>query len=193
MIALFIGLVITIYVSANSLFKASLRDDIKDRAKLIVKGLSVLMACFMFIFQIPFQSLLLQGFACDEDESTEAYAIKGITCGGSTSKATIIVSSLILGIYIIFLYLQNYLYNSSNLESDLPWGSLDTDLANFRTLWKFYLSMAFIFDKPGNYAPYTRLGAFAIGMAISFKRLASPVVLDQSVFYANAFYDLCAS
>lgn len=94
---------------------------------------------------------------------------------------------------MIFLYLQNNMYNSSNLETSLPWGSLDLELANMRAIWKFLLSISFIFNKSGDVMPYTRLGAFFIGMIIAIKRLANPVVLDRSVFFASSFYDLFVS
>lgn len=99
--------------------------------------------------------MLLQGFVCGEDDSTETYIVREMPCGGTASQATTVVSSFVLAIYVIFLYVQNYLYNSSNLETDLPWGSLDPELANLRTLWKFYLSLTFIFDKSGAYEAYT--------------------------------------
>lgn len=193
MVGIFLTLVLTIYLGANRLFKNSLSDEIKDGSQLMVKVLSIFMACYLFLFQIPFQSLLLQGFICGEEQSFEASAIKDMECGSSISNALTVVSAFLIVIYVIFLYMQNYLYNSTNLESDLPWGSLDTDLSNMRAMWKLFLSAAFMFDKAGNYSPYTRLAAFGIGMVISVKRLTSPVVLVESVFLANSFYDLCCS
>lgn len=50
MVALFLGLILIIYFGANRLFKAALNDEIKDRAKVMVKILSLLMGAFLFVF-----------------------------------------------------------------------------------------------------------------------------------------------
>lgn len=157
--------------------------------------MSVLMACYLFIFQIPFLQLLFQGYLCDEDLTAagSSLMLADMPCDGTLIYITRLVSSLILAAYFIFMYLQGSMYNCCNLETTLPWGNLDGTLRNLRALQKLLLSVTFIFDKQGIFALYGRVIAFLLGTTISFKLLLTPVVLDQHIFFVQVFFDLFAA
>lgn len=67
--------------------------------------MSVLMASYLFIFQIPFQQLLLQGYLCGEESMGSKYVINRVECDGTLIIATRLVSSIYLGAYLVFLYI----------------------------------------------------------------------------------------
>lgn len=85
------------------------------------------------------------------------------------------------------------MYNSSNLETTLPWTSLDRDLPIFRLMWKLLISCSFTFDKVGKLGDYTKLAIAGFGAIISIKRLSYSLILDKTVYYAASFYDLFVS
>lgn len=62
-----------------------------------------------------------------------------------------------------------------------------------KSTWKFLLSLSFIFDKAGSQLAFVRVGSFLLGMVVSLKRLATAVVVDRYIFYAQSFYDLFAA
>ncbi|TNV87993.1 hypothetical protein FGO68_gene6410 [Halteria grandinella] len=188
---IFIGF---LFLSANRLFRSSVGDDIKDGTQFLVKSCSVVMAIYLFLLQIPFTTVLFQGYLCSEGElESQQMVLKDISCGGTTNDLLAAVSTITLIAYILFLYIQSHLYNSTNLESKMPWTSLDRDIPVFRLIWKILLTCSFVFDKSGKLSDFTKLGAAGLGGIISVKRLSYALVLDKTVFNATAFYDLCIS
>lgn len=90
---------------ANRAFEALKSEDIKDGMKILIQVLSIFMSLFIFILQIPFITILLQGFLCDED-ANEMYTLPDIKCEGLTHKIFLLFSSIALTLYIIFLIIQ---------------------------------------------------------------------------------------
>jgi hypothetical protein len=69
--ALYVFLCVTFYLIvavsyglADMLFKAVKSDELKDSSKMLVKGFSLLVGIYIFLFQIPIVSVLLQGYLC---------------------------------------------------------------------------------------------------------------------------------
>ena len=67
------------YASADSLFISSKSEDLKDGSKMLIKGLSLIMAAFIFVLKIPMIMTLLQGYLCDENLDYN-YTGVGIVC-----------------------------------------------------------------------------------------------------------------
>jgi hypothetical protein len=68
---LFIGLLIIIFAISNRIFEESRMEDSKDSTKIVVMVLSMGVTLYQFFLQIPFTSVLLQGFICGENLSID--------------------------------------------------------------------------------------------------------------------------
>lgn len=74
---LFFLFLITLFVMSSQAFEDSKTEDIKESSKLILRGLTFIMTIFLFLFQIPLMTILLQGYLCEEDPN-ERYTIPDI-------------------------------------------------------------------------------------------------------------------
>lgn len=78
---LFVIFLASIFFTANKLYEASKKDEIKESTKFVLGILSILMSLFMFLLEIPFTTALLQGYLCEEDPSLE-YGNSELLCNG---------------------------------------------------------------------------------------------------------------
>lgn len=137
---------------------------------------------------MPFITILLQGYHCDEDP-TIPYTLPDITCDSATHKILMIFSTLGLIFYVLFLILQQQLYASNNFESTLPWSSMERRLTILRVLYKLVITTCFVFDKRGETRGYVGLVCFCLCAIIIFKRCTSALIFRKSVFFATIFYE----
>lgn len=142
-----IGLLIS---TTGKTFEAQKSEDSKDSTNILLKSLSILLCLFLYIFQMPLITLLLQGFLCGEDKDTP-YGLASITCDDILHKILIIISSLMLIIYGVFLYSEVFLYTSNGFEKVVPWGSYETKMGGIRVLIKIILTFGFVFNKSGSF------------------------------------------
>ena len=77
--AVFIVFVAVMLLIANRAFEGSKNEDLKESEKIIIKVLSIVMTLFLFIMQMPFITILLQGYHCDEDSKVQ-YTLPDIKC-----------------------------------------------------------------------------------------------------------------
>jgi len=122
--AFFLLYLLALFLLTGSTFKQSKTDDVKDSMKLVIKALSFIMCLFLYILQIPMQTLLLQGYQCDEDNS-EIIVLSSITCDSLEHKILMVASTFLLIVYLIFLLLESYIYTSNSFEEVVPWASFD--------------------------------------------------------------------
>jgi hypothetical protein len=77
----FYALLIVIYGFGEKLYLALKKDELNDDfSKYMIKFLSLMMAAFLFFFQIPMVSVNLQGYLCEEDPD-DFYVLEDIKCG----------------------------------------------------------------------------------------------------------------
>lgn len=90
---------------ADSLFEGSKRLELKDEAKIILKIVSVMMTLYLFLLQIPFMVILLQGYQCEEGPG-EQFGISDIECNGTAHTLMSLFSTVSLILYAAFLVTQ---------------------------------------------------------------------------------------
>jgi hypothetical protein len=101
---IFIAFLIVMFLVANRAFEGSKNEDLKEGEKLLIKILSIVMTLFLFILQMPFITVLLQGYICDEDPNIP-YTLPGITCDSLNHRLLVVFSTFALTMYVIFLVL----------------------------------------------------------------------------------------
>lgn len=146
----FLLFIIILFSISGKVFEAQKKEDLKEGTKILLKSLSALMIFYLYLFQIPLISVLLQGFMCNEDPSIPL-SLPSITCGSTLNQVLEAVSAVMLIIYSFFLVSQQNLYSSSNFESIVPWGSFERTTSTVRVLIKIIISIGFVFDKTGIY------------------------------------------
>lgn len=186
--AVFILYLLALFLLTGNTFKQSKTEDVKESMKLVIKGLSFMMCLFLYFLQIPMQTLLLQGYQCDEDNS-EILVLSSITCDSLEHKILIVTSTVLLIIFVIFLLLESYFYTSNNFEEVVPWASFDKQLTSIRIIIKLIISSGFVFDKAGNFRWEVNLICFFIQLFIVVRRYQSAIIFNTSVLYAQVFYE----
>ena len=147
------------------------------------------MSLFLFLFQIPLITILLQGYLCNEDPNVD-YTIQGMGCNSITHIFLTVLSSLTIIVYCLFLFLQQNLYTSNNFESVLPWSGIERKIVMLKVVYKLVLSSCFIFDKSGsNRALIGLISAILCGI-LAYKRYYSALIFRRSVFNATLFYEV---
>eukprot|EP00347_Sterkiella_histriomuscorum_P001449 403371996 len=182
----FIGLLLAL---SDKLFIAERSDNLKEGTKYLVKFFSLLMTAFLFILQIPMITIYLQAYLCDEDPNT-AYTLKDMTCFSTTHQVLIVISTISLVIYLVFLILQSLLYTSNSFESSLPWSSLERHLSIVRVFLKLVLAACFVFDKQGKIRGQIDLVCFILSFYVVYKRYDTALIFNKSVFYAMIVYEI---
>lgn len=119
---------------AESLFKATKSGEIKEGTKLVVKLMSIITACYIFIFQIPIAVIFFQGYMCEEDPD-DVYVLD-VPCNGAEHFILIAVSTIGLIVYLAFIVIERMLFSSRNYETDIPWGSLERKFDFLKLLLK---------------------------------------------------------
>ena len=79
----FILFIAVMLLISNRAFEGSKNEDLKDGEKIVIKMLSIVMTLFLFIMQMPFITILLQGYHCDEDPKVP-YSLPDIKCESVT-------------------------------------------------------------------------------------------------------------
>lgn len=156
--------------------------------KLVIKGLSFMMCLFLYFLQIPMQTLLLQGYQCDEDDS-DVLVLSSITCDSLEHKILMVTSTLLLIIFVVFLLLESYFYTSNSFDEVVPWASFDKQLTSIRIIIKLIISAGFVFDKAGSFRWEVNLICFFIQLFIVVRRYQSAIIFNTSVLYAQVFYE----
>ncbi|TNV87948.1 hypothetical protein FGO68_gene15622 [Halteria grandinella] len=188
----FYALLIVIYGLGDRLFMMAKRDEIKDMYKYGTKALSVIMASYLFIFQIPMVSINLQGYLCEEDPD-DIYVLENVECGSVSNQIMVVFSTVTLILYISFLFIQTMIYNSCDFETSIPWASVEDSHSHARVIWKLIISFGFMFDKAGEYRQIVSFISAAFGLLISYHRLTSAQIFNRSVHYLSVASDLLAS
>jgi hypothetical protein len=109
---------------ADSFFRTNKTGEMKESTRFLVRILSIVLAIYIFILQIPMAIVYLQGYLCEEDLD-EVYVLDVVVCGSSEHLIFIACSTIGLIIFLSFIVLERLLFNSRNFETDIPWGSLE--------------------------------------------------------------------
>lgn len=99
------------------------------------------------------------------------------------------VSTITLLLYLAFLYVQQLVYTSCNLETTIPWGSLDHSRGVLRVLWKILIVFSFMLDKQAQYKIETDLACFALGAVISHRCIFRASFFSKNIYFASAACD----
>ena len=62
-----------------------------------------------------------------------------------------------------------------------------------KSVWKLYISLAFMLDKYGNYRSELNLVAFALGSVICYRRLFDSKMHNRSAHQLTALYEILAT
>jgi hypothetical protein len=87
-------------------------ESITETIKYVVKIKSIALILTLKIFEMPFLTLLLESYVCEEDMVDSEYALIGIVCNDGNYIFSITISTIILTFYIIFLIVETILYSS---------------------------------------------------------------------------------
>ena len=94
-------------------------------------------------------------------------------------------STIMLLIYLGFIFFEQMLYSSNSFEPVVPWGSFERTLAMVRILLKIIISAGFTFDKAGQYRGLVNIICFFVQAFIVFRRYQSAVIFDTLIFYTT--------
>lgn len=148
---------------------------------------SLIMSLYLFFLQIPFTTVLLQGFICDENISGVVTA--SAKCGTLENQLLIIFSAVLLIVYYAFLFTETLLFSSTSFEVPVPWGGVDHATSNLRILVRVVLSIGYAFDKIGAYGGPINLICAVIQAFIVYRRNKTAIIYNNSVYYATIFYE----
>jgi hypothetical protein len=149
---------------------------------------SLIMSLYIFFLQIPFTSILLQGFICNETFST-GLVTSSATCGSLENQLLIIFSAVLLIVYYAFLLAETLLFSSTSFEVPVPWGAVEHQLATVKILINMVLSIGYIFDKTGLYRGQINLVCCALQAFVVYRRNKTAIIYNNSVYYATIFYE----
>ena len=158
----------------------------------MLKLLSLFMAFYLYIFQLPLMMLNLQGYLCSENPAS-GIVLPDVECGSVQNQIMIIVSTVTLLAYLAFLITQYLLYTSLNFETSIPWGCLENSASMARLLWKALIACEFILDKQEKARDEVGLLCSMLGFLIVSKRMGESVMIHTSVHYASLTYDILLS
>lgn len=96
----FVLFALLLYSFSGKIFEAQKSGDVKETTQIIIKVASTLMCISIHLLAIPTLSLLLQGFECADLQLTSP-----IECGSLSNHLLILSSSLLLPLYLTFIYL----------------------------------------------------------------------------------------
>ena len=97
-----LSLIFLILISGR-VFESSKTEDVKEGTKLVLKVVSILMILYIQLLQIPMQTLILQGFLCNEGDSDgEELTIKSIKCDSLTHTLLTVASIFLLILFTGF-------------------------------------------------------------------------------------------
>lgn len=60
----------------------------------------------LHLFEMPFYTVLLQSFICDEDMIDSEYSINGVYCDDSEHYVKVAISAFLLAIYLGYVTLE---------------------------------------------------------------------------------------
>ena len=159
----FVFFIVMLLGLANRLFEVTKNQEIKEGSKIILKVISIQMTLYLFLLQIPFMTILLQGYKCEENPADE-YSITGIKCDSVLHQVLMVVSTALIILYLTFLITQQFLFSSNDFESQLPWASFEKQLSIVRCCYKLIITASFTFDKAGVYRSELGFVCFAISL-----------------------------
>lgn len=100
----FFAFLLIMFVISSQAFDDSKTEDIKENSKLVLNTLTIIMSLYLFLFQIPFITILLQAYLCEEDPNL-MYTISDMACDSTNHRVLMVVSTLTLMVYLAFLVL----------------------------------------------------------------------------------------
>ena len=111
-------------------------------------------------------------------------------CTSLTHYILVVLSSVTLITYCLFLFLQQNLYTSNNFESVLPWSGIERKIVILKVFYKLVLTSSFLFDKSGtNRALEGLVGGLLAGF-LAYKRYDSALMFRRSVYNCMLFYEV---
>ena len=131
--------------------------------------------------------MYLQGYLCDEDPD-DLYVLD-VTCGSADHQIMIGVCTLLLLLFLAFLFYETLLFNSNNFESNIPWASLERNVTLLKIVVKLIQCGTFVFDKQGNVRGYVNLVCFLLYLLLLYSRLTSGIIFVKTINYATIIYE----
>ncbi|TNV74753.1 hypothetical protein FGO68_gene423 [Halteria grandinella] len=189
MSAIFYALVAVLIIFGKNLYNHMMNSVLTEGFKILVKVLSFILVVFMTILQIPFYTLLLQSFNCEEDSLID-YTIQDISCSGSDRSILVPFSIVTLLCYIIIIALQASIFQETKFHSTLPWAGYDRQTSILRTAIKLALTAGFVFDKSANYRPIVMYGCTVIFLFILYRRFVDSNYFNRWINFAINTYDI---
>lgn len=103
----------------------------------------------------------------------------------------IVISTLALFGYYLFLHVYYQLFQSSSFDSDLPWASFDRKIPLTKSLYKLILVCSFVFNKDGgtNHA-LVLIGCLFLSFYVVSHRLTDGITFNWSVHSASLAFDI---
>lgn len=77
--AIFYGMLLLIFLFGPSFYNGIKKENFNEGTKIIIRSLSILMLLFLTVLQVPFFTLLLQGYNCGENPEIE-YSLASLSC-----------------------------------------------------------------------------------------------------------------
>lgn len=142
----------------------------------------------MYFLPIPVICVCIQGYLCEEDPQSQ-YIIADVQCGTTVNIVLKAISTVTLLLYFVFLYVQQLVYTSCNLETTIPWGSLDHSRGVLRVLWKILIVFSFMLDKQAQFKVETDLACFALGALICHRTIYRSSFFDEAIYLTSSICD----
>jgi len=164
-----------------------------ENIKVLLKFMSIAKIIMLRLFEIPFVTMLLEGFKCEETVLGDGFDISFISCTEFLHYLLIVFSTVLLGSFYAFLCLQHYLYTSYRLTSPLPWAGFDHTFTLARSLLKLILVCAFVFGHnlslSGAFVSF-HLCSLLVSLYVLCRRLTSEVHFKPVIHYTAVTLDM---
>ncbi|TNV87849.1 hypothetical protein FGO68_gene3282 [Halteria grandinella] len=191
-LAIFYFLLLTFAVFGDYFYKLireSSSNQLSESTKLVIRALSLSVYLFISVLQVPFLTLLLQSYLCEEDPQIEYY-IENLKCNSQEFQIFVTLSTVTLFIYFGVIWIELTLFQTNEFSSTLPWASFDRQTTKFRSLVKLILTAAFILNKSSSSKPYTLLVALAVMLNIIYRRFTEAIIFSKEAHLAVTSYDI---
>ncbi|TNV74636.1 hypothetical protein FGO68_gene3859 [Halteria grandinella] len=193
---IFVGVfyvIVFVLIAIGGFLYDKMKDGIiTESVKLFIKAIALLLFLFMTILVIPFLTLLIQGFHCEEDPLIN-YTIDGISCSGSEHTLLVPFSITTIILLLLVLMLEQNLLQQSRLGSDFAWAGFDRHTPFIRLIVKVLLIASFVLDKTSERKAELMLFACVFSLYVLIRRFQASIHFDRWVNFAIFSLQLCTS
>jgi hypothetical protein len=98
----FFLILVLMFSFGTKLFQQIKNEHMSENLKVLIRGVSLSMILFLRLFELPFTSVLLKGFTCDD--AALVLSPTFITCNEFIHYLLIATSTVLLGAMYVFLF-----------------------------------------------------------------------------------------